>query len=134
MFKQSAIAIATLALTLPANAQEIGRNQQEITAYISPSQGHLIDWSKTDRRIERIFIDNPEQFKESFVFATDGCAKDKCSPSTSMINLGSRGGSDRIRRGSIKVVLRDRRGGKSVVAIRVVAVPWSIEDPITTVR
>ena len=94
----------------------------------------LLDWSRTDRRIERIFIDNPERFRESFVFTTDGCDKEKCA-NASMINVSARAGSAGIRRGSIKVVLRDRsaaegrarqrppaRGARARVAARLGAV------------
>lgn len=129
-----AVAIALFGLCSSAQAQEITRSQNTIDIYVSTSTGHIIDWSDSGQRIERVFIDNPEEFQRSFVFATDGCTKDKCSQSATMINISARGLISNIKRGSIKVVLVDRRNRKSAIAVRVVAVPWATVDPITKVR
>lgn len=103
----------------------------EINAQVSADLGQLLDWSRTDRRIERIFIDNPERFRESFVFTTDGCDKEKCA-NASMINVSARAGSAGIRRGSIKVVLRDRSARKYVCVVRLTKVTWAIKDGVTS--
>jgi type IV pilus biogenesis protein CpaD/CtpE len=115
-----------------ASARTIPVSQQEISVMVSKDQGQLLDWSATNRRIERIFVDNPEQFRESFVFVTDGCSKDKCAASASMINISARAGATGIRRGSIKVVLRDRSARKYVYTVRLIKVTWPVKDGVTS--
>lgn len=127
-----ALSFTLLPIGPMAAARTIPVAQQEISVMVSKDQGQLLDWSATNRRIERIFVDNPEQFRESFVFVTDGCSKDKCSGSASMINISARAGATGIRRGSIKVVLRDRSARKYVYTVRLVKVTWPVKDGVTS--
>lgn len=112
----------------PATASTVSVNRQQITANISTDLGQLLDWSQTDRRIEFIFFDNPEQFRKSFVLATDGCKKDRCV-NASILNVSARpGGSPRS---SFKVVLKDRLGRKHVYTVRLIKVN-KINDGVIT--
>jgi hypothetical protein len=126
-----ALAISLLSSS-PIAAANLSVDRTQVNALVSVNTGQLLDWSKTDRRIERIFIDNPEQFRQIFVFATDGCDKDKCSASASMINISARSGTTGIKRGSMKVVVRDRSARKYVYVIHLTKVTWTIRDGITS--
>lgn len=124
------IIISALTILLPVSptlAETVSVDRQQITASISNDMGQLLDWSQTDRRIERIFFDNPEQFRKSFVFITDGCKKDKCT-NASLLNISARPGSGDAR-SSMKVVLSNRLGRKYIYTIRLIKVK-SVEDGV----
>jgi hypothetical protein len=128
MFKT--ILLSLFATLLPVSqtlAETVSVDRQQITANISNDMGQLLDWSATDRRIERIFFDNPEQFRKSFIFTTDGCKKDQCL-NASLINISARPGSGEAR-SSLKVVLANRLGKKYIYTIRLVKVK-SVEDGV----
>jgi hypothetical protein len=126
--------LLALALTpgSPLIAATFPVDREAVDAQVSTDLGQLLDWSQTDRRIERIFIDNPEQFRAAFVFTTDGCDKDKCSATASMVNISARAETEGIRRGSMKVILKNRMGKKSVCVIRLTKVTWAIRDGVTS--
>jgi hypothetical protein len=126
------IIFSTLMILLSASptlAEIISDDRQQITAKISNDLGQLFDWSQTDRRIERIFFDNPEQFHKSFVFTTDGCKKDKCT-NASLLSVSSRPGSGQAH-SSLKVVLVNRLGKKYIYTIRLIKVK-SVDDGVIT--
>jgi hypothetical protein len=130
MFRSIVLSVLAIGLPIgPALAKTVSVDRQQITANISNDLGQLLDWSPTDRRIERIFFDNPEQFHKSFIFTTDGCKKDKCT-NASLLNISARpGGGD--ARSSIKVVLANRLGKKYIYTIRLIKVR-AVEDGVIT--
>ena len=116
MFRSIILSVLAIGLPIsPTLAKTVPVDRQQITANISNDLGQLFDWSPTDRRIERIFFDNPEQFHKSFIFTTDGCKKDKCT-NASLLNISARPGSGDAR-SSIKVVLTNRLGKKYIYTI-----------------
>jgi hypothetical protein len=126
------LAIATLAACLLqtniTHAATVYTNTDRIRADISDDNGQLIDWSNTDRKIEAIFIDNPERFRESFIFVADGCNKNKCVNATA-ISISARTTS-RNSRATMKVRLIDSKGRRSIVVISVEKVPYNGDGTI----
>ena len=130
MFRSIILSFLAIGLPIsPTLAKTVPVDRQQITANISNDLGQLFDWSPTDRRIERIFFDNPEQFHKSFIFTTDGCKKDKCT-NASLLNISARPGSGDAR-SSIKVVLANRLGKKYIYTIRLIKVR-AVEDGVIT--
>jgi hypothetical protein len=72
------VLLSFLLSSLPARAGTVSLQRESVIANVSENTGQLLDWSATDRRIERIFFDNPERFRDSFVITTDGCTNNKC--------------------------------------------------------
>jgi hypothetical protein len=123
------VLLSFLLSSLPARAGTVSLQRERVTANVSENTGQLIDWSATDRRIERIFFDNPERFRDSFVITTDGCTNNKCV-NASLLNISARPGG-RYMNGSLKVILNDRSGRKRVLTVRVVKVR-QVEDSVMT--
>jgi hypothetical protein len=121
-----------LSLLLPpisVRASTVSLQREGITANVSDNTGQLLDWSATDRRIERIFFDNPERFRDSFVITTDGCTNNKCV-NASLLNISARPGG-RYLDGSLKVILNDRSGRKRVLTVNVIKVK-QVDDGVMT--
>ncbi|WP_373547084.1 hypothetical protein [Chamaesiphon sp.] len=114
---------------VPVNAGTMSLQSEYVTASVSENIGQLLDWSATDRRIERIFFDNPERFRDSFVITTDGCTNNKCV-NASLLNISARPGG-RYLDASLKVILYDRLGKKRVLAVNVVKVK-QVTDSLMT--
>jgi hypothetical protein len=130
MFRSIILSVLAIGLPIsPTLAKTVSVDRQQITANISNDLGQLFDWSPTDRRIERILFDNPEQFHKSFIFTTDGCTKDKCT-NASLLNISARPGGSNAR-SSIKVVLANRLGKKYIYTIRLIKVK-SVDDGVIT--
>jgi hypothetical protein len=107
----------------------VSLQSDRVTANVSEQTGQLLDWSATDRRIERIFFDNPERFRDSFIITTDGCTNNKCV-NASLLNISARPGG-RYAQGSLKVILNDRSGRKRVLTVSVVKVK-EVADSVMT--
>jgi hypothetical protein len=126
------IVLSALAVLLPVSptlADTVSVDRTEITANISDNLGQLLDWSQTDRRIEYIFLDNPEQFRKSFLLVTDGCKKDKCV-NASLLNISARPGGVNAN-ASLKVVVKDPKGKKYIYTIRSIKVKNNNDGVIT---
>jgi hypothetical protein len=107
----------------------VSLQSERVIAYVSEQTGQLLDWSATDRRIERIFFDNPERFRDSFTIVTDGCTKNKCL-NASLLNISFRPGG-RYAQGSLKVILIDRVGKKHVLKVDAIKVR-EVADSVMT--
>jgi hypothetical protein len=123
------VLISFLLSSLPARAGTVSLQRESVIANVSENTGQLLDWSATDRRIERIFFDNPERFRDSFVITTDGCTNNKCV-NASLLNISARP-SGRYLDGSLKVILNDRSGRKRVLTVNVVKVR-QVNDSVMT--
>jgi hypothetical protein len=123
------VLLSFLLSSLTAKAGTVSLQRDRATAYVSENTGQLLDWSATDRRIERIFFDNPERFRDSFVITTDGCTNNKCV-NASLLNISARPGG-RYLNGSLKVILNDRSGRKRVLTVNVVKVR-QVDDSVMT--
>jgi hypothetical protein len=115
--------------SIPVRAGTISLQRESVIANVSENTGQLLDWSATDRRIERIFFDNPERFRDSFLITTDGCTNNKCV-NASLLNISVRPGG-RYPEGSLKVILSDRAGRKRVLTVNVVKVK-QVDDSVMT--
>lgn len=123
------VLLSFLLSSLPARAGTVSLQRESVIANVSDNTGQLLDWSATDRRIERIFFDNPERFRDSFVITTDGCTNNKCV-NASLLNISARP-SGRYHDGSLKVILNDRSGRKRVLTVNVVKVK-QVDDSVMT--
>ncbi|WP_373539555.1 hypothetical protein [Chamaesiphon sp.] len=123
------VLLSFLLSSLPARAGTVSLQRESVIANVSENTGQLLDWSATDRRIERIFFDNPERFRDSFVITTDGCTNNKCV-NASLLNISARSGG-RYPEGSLKVILNDRSGRKRVLTVNVVKVK-QVDDSVMT--
>jgi hypothetical protein len=123
------VLFSLLLSTAAAKAGTVSLQRERVIANVSENTGQLLDWSATDRRIERIFFDNPERFRDSFVITTDGCTNNKCV-NASLLNISARLGG-RYPEGSLKVILNDRSGRKRVLTVNVVKVK-QVEDSVMT--
>ena len=123
------VLLSFLLSSLPARAGTVSLQRESVIANVSENTGQLLDWSATDRRIERIFFDNPERFRDSFVITTDGCTNNKCV-NASLLNISARP-SGRYLDGSLKVILNDRAGRKRVLTVNVVKVK-QVDDSVMT--
>jgi hypothetical protein len=123
------VLLSFLLSSLPARAGTVSLQRESVIANVSENTGQLLDWSATDRRIERIFFDNPERFRDSFVITTDGCTNNKCV-NASLLNISARP-SGRYVDGSLKVILNDRSGRKRVLTVNVVKVR-QVNDSVMT--
>ena len=123
------VLLSFLLSSLPARAGTVSLQRERVIANVSENTGQLLDWSATDRRIERIFFDNPERFRDSFVITTDGCTNTKCV-NASLLNISARP-SGRYMDGSLKVILNDRSGRKRVLTVNVVKVK-QVDDRVMT--
>jgi hypothetical protein len=123
------VLLLLLLSSLPTRAGTVSLQRESVIANVSENTGQLLDWSATDRRIERIFFDNPERFRDSFVITTDGCTNNKCV-NASLLNISARPGG-RYPQGSLKVILNDRSGRKRVLTVSVVKVK-EVADSVMT--
>jgi hypothetical protein len=123
------VLLSFLLSSLPARAGTVSLQRESVIANVSENTGQLLDWSATDRRIERIFFDNPERFRDSFVITTDGCTNNKCV-NASLLNISARP-SGRYVDGSLKVILNDRSGRKWVLTVNIVKVK-QVDDSVMT--
>lgn len=123
------VLLSLLLSSLPTRAGTVSLQRESVIANVSENTGQLLDWSATDRRIERIFFDNPERFRDSFVITTDGCTNNKCI-NASLLNISTRPGG-RYPDGSLKVILNDRSGRKRVLTVNVVKVK-QVDDSVMT--
>ena len=103
------LASCTLVLIIaPATARDLSSEVRNIEVNITQGTGHLFNWSRTDRRIKLIMIDNPEVLTKSILFNVNGCSKKACKNS-SILLISSRAAAKTGDRGTIRVITRDRR-------------------------
>jgi hypothetical protein len=95
-------------IAAPANSRSISSETRNIKVNITQGTGHLFDWSRTDRRIKSIMIDNPEVLTKSILFNANGCSKKACNNS-SILLVSSRAATKIGYRGTIRVITKDRR-------------------------
>ncbi len=98
----------SILITAPANPKDLNSENRNIEINITQGTGHLFNWSRTDRRIKSIMIDNPEVLTKSILFNANGCSKTACNNS-SMLLISSRAAAKIGYRGTIRVITKDRR-------------------------
>jgi hypothetical protein len=118
LFTLSAIIVSFLAMSISADARDFKDNRNSIEATISPTSGHLFDWSLTDRRIKTIMVDNPEVFMNKFLFVADGCTVKQCKNS-SLLLVSSRPGAAIGQVGTLRVITLDRKGNSYTYTIKI---------------
>ena len=98
----------SILIAVPANPRDLNSKNRDIEVNITPDTGHLFDWSRTDRRIKSILVDNPEVLTKSLLFNANGCNRTACNNS-SMLLVSSRAATKIGYRGTIRVITKDRR-------------------------
>jgi hypothetical protein len=128
MQKLFTLIIATVAaITASATSSQAAKyysDTDRVDAPISEEMGQLLDWSNTDRHIVSIYIDNPERFRESFIFTADGCTQKKCSKNATTMSISAKP-NGKYRRAVLKVRLVDSQGKYSIVVVNVIKVPYT---------
>ncbi len=100
------------------DARDFKDNRNSIQASISPTSGHLFDWSLTDRRIKTIMVDNPEVFTSKFLFVADGCTVKQCK-NASILLVSSRPGAAIGQIGTLRVITLDKKGNSYTYTIQI---------------
>jgi hypothetical protein len=95
-------------LVAPAYAGDLNSENRNIEINITQGTGHLFNWSRTDRRIKSIMVDNPEVLTKNLVFNANGCNRMACNNS-SMLLVSSRAATRSGYRGTIRIITKDRR-------------------------
>jgi hypothetical protein len=98
----------SILVTTPTHPRDLNSETRKIEINITQGTGHLFDWSRTDRRIKSIMVDNPEVLTKSLLFNANGCNRTACSNS-SMLLVSSRAATKIGYRGTIRVITKDRR-------------------------
>jgi hypothetical protein len=85
---------------------EVARDKRTINIDVSQANGHLLDWSGTDRRIKMIMLDNPENLTKKIVFNADGCTPKECN-NASLLLVSARPGAGIGHGGVLRVITFD---------------------------
>jgi hypothetical protein len=107
-------AVTTQATVVPTNTKEINIS-------VSSRSGHLLDWSRTNQRIQMVMIESPEEAIEKITFSIPGCKKESCGTDSSLMMINSRKGRT-SGVAAMRVVTVGKRGVKSVYRVRVTIV------------
>ena len=92
----------------PAHPRYLNSENRNIEINITQGTGHLLDWSRTDRRIKLIMVDNPEVLTKSLLFNANGCNRTACNNS-SILLISARSATRIGYKGTIRVITKDRR-------------------------
>jgi hypothetical protein len=92
----------------PAYPRDLNSESRNIEINITQGTGHLFNWSRTDRRIKSIMVDNPEVLTKSLLFNANGCNRTACNNS-SILLISARSATRIGYRGTIRVITKDRR-------------------------
>jgi hypothetical protein len=117
---------SSMLVAAPAHPRDLNSEYTNIEINITQGTGHLFDWSRTDRRIKSIMIDNPEVLTKSLLFNANGCNRTVCNNS-SMLLVSSRAATKIGYRGTIRVITKDRRNQLHpyTIMIKVSKIPQS---------
>ena len=66
---------ASIFVAAPVHPRDLNSENRNIEINITQGTGHLFNWSRTDRRIKSIMIDNPEVLTKSLLFNANGDRK-----------------------------------------------------------
>jgi hypothetical protein len=116
----------SILVAAPAYSRDLNAENRNIKINITQGTGHLFNWSRTDRRIKSIMIDNPEVLTKSLLFNANGCNRTVCNNS-SMLLVSSRAATKIGYRGTIRVITKDRRNQLHpyTIMIKVSKIPQS---------
>ena len=98
----------SILIAAPACPRDLNSENRDIEIDITQGTGHLFNWSRTDRLIKSIMVDNPEVLTKSLLFNANGCSRTACNNS-SMLLISSRASTKVGYRGTIRVITKDRR-------------------------
>jgi hypothetical protein len=121
---------ATLLVGTTAQAMIVPTTTREINVAVSPKSGHLLDWTKTNQKIQMVMIESPEEAMGKITFSIPGCKKDACSGDSSLMMINSRKGkSSGVV--AIRVVTTGKRGARNVYRVRVTIVNGEVPSEQT---
>jgi hypothetical protein len=116
------LVITTLSAVLwnVANAQAtvVPTSTKEINVLVSNRSGHLLDWSKTNQRIQMVMIESPEETLEKITFSIPGCQKNACGNDSSLMLINSRKGRT-SGIAAVRVVTLGRKGLRNIYRVRI---------------
>jgi hypothetical protein len=116
------LVITTLSAVLwsVANAQAtvVPTSTKEINVLVSNRSGHLLDWSKTNQRIQMVMIESPEETLEKITFSIPGCQKNACGSDSSLMLINSRKGRT-SGIAAVRVVTLGRKGLRNIYRVRI---------------
>jgi hypothetical protein len=112
---------ATLLVGTTAQAAIVPTTTREINVAVSAKSGHLLDWTKTNQKIQMVMIESPEEAMGKITFSIPGCKKDACSGDSSLMMINSRKGKS-SGVAAIRVVTTGKRGTRNVYRVRVTIV------------
>jgi hypothetical protein len=98
----------SMLVAAPTHPRDLNSENRNIEINITQGTGHLFNWSRTDRRIKSIMVDNPEVLTKSLLFSANGCNRTACNNS-SMLLVSSRAATKIGYKGTIRVITKDRR-------------------------
>jgi hypothetical protein len=107
-----------LFMAAPTQATLVSANTKAIDVLVSGQSGHLLDWSRTNQRIQMVMIESPESAIEKIAFSIPGCKKDVCGNDSSLMLINARKGKT-SGVAALRVVTTTKRGIKTVYRIRV---------------
>jgi hypothetical protein len=126
MLKTSVFSMAlNLSVMAIAQATIVPTTTREINITVSAQSGHLLDWSRTNQRIQMVMIESPETAIEKITFSIPGCKKEACGDDASMMMINSRKGQT-AGVAAMRVVTVNRRGTKSVYRIKIYIVKGEV--------
>jgi hypothetical protein len=118
MLKIAAGITLALLMAAPTQATLVSANTKAIDVLVSSKSGHLLDWSRTNQRIQMVLIESPESAVEKITFSIPGCKKDACGSDSSLMLINARKGRT-SGVAALRVVTVSKRGIKSVYRVRV---------------
>jgi hypothetical protein len=118
MLKIATGLVLALLVAAPTQATLVSANTKAIDVLVSGKSGHLLDWSRTNQRIQMVLIESPESAVEKITFSIPGCKKDACGGDSSLMLINARKGRT-SGIAALRVVTVSKRGIKSVYRVRV---------------
>jgi hypothetical protein len=101
-----------------AQATVVPTSTKEINVLVSNRSGHLLDWSKTNQRIQMVMIESPEETLEKITFSIPGCQKNACGSDSSLMLINSRKGRT-SGIAAVRVVTLGRKGLRNIYRVRI---------------
>lgn len=125
-----AVLSATLLVGTTAQAAIVSTSTREINVAVSAKSGHLLDWTKTNQKIQMVMIESPEEAMGKITFSVPGCKQDACTGDSSLMMINSRKGKS-SGVAAIRVVTIGKRGGRIVYRVRVTIVSGEVPSSET---
>jgi hypothetical protein len=101
-----------------AQATVVPTSTKEINVLVSNKSGHLLNWSKTNQRIQMVMIESPEETLERITFSIPGCQKNACGSDSSLMLINSRKGKT-SGVAALRVITLGKKGTRNIYRVRI---------------